>query len=610
MYLDLDGLVADGTLSDLIVYGNCYRPIQVKTIQDMLWMSRQTKTQVAALTSGPADPSWGALETQGMRVIFSVGEDEMYLARGGVAEQPLESLKSDKALFRMKALTEIIHGKLKASAGDVEPLVKDSNLIVRRLALQALGVLKDPASVPTIEAALKDPEPAVRYYAMVALRSVHGAESVGKMLKAVADWPHHPLVELAVSSLSRMRPAPVDQLVAAMKNDAHERVREVAARALEPLANDALLPAFVDGLKDSQEYVRFACVGALGHLSRNPAAVEALLGQLDRADDVVVNNRAATALAEIIRRNDPAVAALRPKVLAALGKAYQRLGDGCSREDADWGYRPVGNAILAFGDEGEAVLRRFMLQRKDVRLAEQAWKSLCVRKEMARFDLVTEEENRRDFAQRPPSLHKYAVTRIGQDFEDAALFKPSVTGMVGRQDKALGRWGAFSANGPGIDAQVAHSGKQSLKLVRGKPSITVAVSRGVRDQANARLSVWVYRDGDSSAVTVNGYGAGRGGVMGFYIDPAGILRLRDAKKDGWAATKLKVPARQWAQVQLTSDGPLGNYGAAVVMNDKTQTSDVRAALPKETEIKRVEFSPQGEAGTAVHMDDLELVGMP
>lgn len=85
----------------------------------------------------------------------------------------------------------------------------------------------------------------------------------------------------------------------------------------------------------------------------------------------------------------------------ALKDLYATLGDGCERVDAEWGYRPVGNALLKLGATGEGILREFMAQARDRRLAEQAWKGLYIRQDNGRFIEVTEKENDEAYAQRP-----------------------------------------------------------------------------------------------------------------------------------------------------------------------------------------------------------------
>ena len=73
-------------------------------------------------------------------------------------------------------------------------------------------------------------------------------------------------------------------------------------------------------------------------------------------------NQACVSLGETVKRNAPASRPLRGKILSTLRKRYEGFGDNYTVADADWGYRPVGNALLAFGREGEAILQAFIDQ--------------------------------------------------------------------------------------------------------------------------------------------------------------------------------------------------------------------------------------------------------
>jgi len=97
------------------------------------------------------------------------------------------------------------------------------------------------------------------------------------------------------------------------------------------------------------------------------------------------------------KENEP----LRPRIIEALKTLFAKFGEGCTRADADWGYRPVGNALLRLKPEGEAVLQAFMDQRKDKRIADLAWKTLHIRQDRGTFSEVTEKENEEAFKKRP-----------------------------------------------------------------------------------------------------------------------------------------------------------------------------------------------------------------
>jgi hypothetical protein len=398
---DLDTWVRDGVVDQFVVWGGCHGPAQLKTVEDGLWLARGSKTAVAAMTSGPFAERWKPFHERAVPMVLAVGDDWQYLEYCNVPEQPLAALQSKDDFARLRVLAQIARGKTKATVAEISPLAKDANLLVRRMALLALAKSKDPTVVPLIENGLNDPEHGVRCVAAQALRDLHRPESAAKLLAAVQRFPTHPLMETAVFTLMRIQPAPRAELAQAATGHGNPAVRVVAMRALAALANAELVPVFAKGLIDADRYVRFSAAQALANVTRNPQAVEALI-EATKQDNVVVSDRAATSLAMIaLRRHEKEIEPLRPKMIEALKNLYAKLGDGCTRADADWGYRPVGNALLKFDADGEKVLEEFMDQRKDRRLAEQAWKSLYVRLDNGAFTEMCENEDAEAFKKRP-----------------------------------------------------------------------------------------------------------------------------------------------------------------------------------------------------------------
>jgi hypothetical protein len=89
----------------------------------------------------------------------------------------------------------------------------------------------------------------------------------------------------------------------------------------------------------------------------------------------------------------------RAGAMRDVAEFFRLYGDG-KRRDADWGWREVGNALLLFGDEGKAVLERFMADRSSPRLADLAWRVLHLR-QGDRFYPLTEKADRQAHAKRP-----------------------------------------------------------------------------------------------------------------------------------------------------------------------------------------------------------------
>lgn len=408
--VDLDTYVREGIVDHLMVWGYCSPQIQNKAVDDCLWLTRATPCKVAALTSSPFAPRWKPFQKKGVTIAMSLGDDASYLDRSNIPEQPLAALSSDDPVLRMRVLAQIIYGKTKATTEQVTPLLHDHNVIVRRLALSALGKLKDPAAVPSIEQGLDDEENAVRCAAALALRDNNRPESAAKMLGAVDMHGTHPLMEMVFHTMPRIKPAPREVLAEAASKHANPLVRSTAMRSLVFMTDVKLLPVFAQGLHDSDRFVRFAAAEALGNVRHSTEAVELLLQALQH-EDPTVSDRAATSLAVIVAAHFPETDPLRARIVTALGELYAKLGDGCQRSDAEWGYRPVGNALLKMGAEGEQILQRFMDQKSDRQLALEAWKTLWIRQDSKTFSEVTEKENEEAFSHLPAWLRPPAAAK-------------------------------------------------------------------------------------------------------------------------------------------------------------------------------------------------------
>jgi len=122
----------------------------------------------------------------------------------------------------------------------------------RAQAADQLGRLKDPAAIPYLITALKDPSPLVRRQA---------ADSLG-LLKAGEAAP---------------------ELGAILENDPNAQVRQAAALALGAAAEENAVPFLLGCLRDKDDSVLFPCVNALGNLKAK-AAVKPLKRLLAAAD--------------------------------------------------------------------------------------------------------------------------------------------------------------------------------------------------------------------------------------------------------------------------------------------------------------------------------------
>ncbi|MBT4817413.1 MAG: HEAT repeat domain-containing protein [Lentisphaerae bacterium] len=613
LYFDLDTWVEDDIVDLLAIYGGSSRAVQAKTVRDCLWMTRDTDVSVSFVTTGLTDPVWQPIFARGLGAIYAAGEDQHYLLRSRIPAQTAEALTSGTLYEQMRFLSQVIDGEATVASAAVIPFAAHENMLMRRLAVFALGRLKDPAALPVIEAALTDSENGVRCKAMQALRDVHRPESTARIIDCLAQFGNHPLGEMARDTIPRLRPFPREELTEAALNHGSADVRRAIIRAFGrgPATADDL-PLLKQALNDSDRYVRAAAIRTLGTVRNCPEAVELIVEALNH-DDVAMSNRAVDALENTIKRRDRDTLELRPRMLQAAVGLFRKMGDGCKRADRDWGYRSAGNALLAFGDDGEAALRDFMDQSADKRLAELAWRVLYFREKAGdnKFNIITEKENEEAFKARPAWLKTIEIERIAQDFESDRTFGGSVSGSVGDVHSIPARWNHFGPKGPMPWMQTAHSGKRSVRLVRGGNGMNgwVVGPNGPDPELDYELRFWVFREPTGSFVVATRDGARRANETSVLVGGNGSVFLRnEVEGPGWMPTQLTIPEGKWTRLSVRVDRPRKMFGVALLSAAGEETkSSVAAPLGPVERVNSVSFYPQAPLGAACCLDDIELV---
>ncbi|MBN2456623.1 MAG: HEAT repeat domain-containing protein [Sedimentisphaerales bacterium] len=608
IYLDLETWVQEGIVDQLVVFGNCARVRQAKTVSDLIWLTRDTNTKVSFLTSGPDDPRWRDFQDKGCATVLTLGEDAGYFTRSTIAKQSETALKSGTTYEKMKFLSQVVEGKSQAASQNIVPLTKHENVIMRRLALLALSKLKDPKAIPAIEKGLFDTEVGVRCSAMKSLTGNHGPKSTAMILKAIDRDSNHPLCEMARNTLSRLKPVPRKELSEAALTHSNPMVRTTALRGLQFVATAEQIPVFEKALNDSCGYARYIAAMALGRMYNSPEAIEVLIKATEHKD-VATADRAAVSLGETVKRGGDKIESLKPRILTTLKGLFAQMGDGCSRTDAEWGYRSVGNALLDFGNEGKKVLRQFMSQSKDKRLAELAWRVLYFREKAGqnKFNIISEKENDQAFKARPAWLKNIRVERIRQDFENEKIFGKEASGSVGNSAGVAARWSNFNkAKGPMSQSAIAHSGKKSIKLVRGGDGLSGWVDKAVPGDVDYEMQVWLYR-GPQGSCALSAKDISRRESFAILIGQDGNLNIRHFDGEtSWVSTKLSVPIEKWTKITVEAAQGTNSYSVSIQGKDGIEAKSQSEQLNLTSDIYMVSFRPQGPENTACYIDDIKL----
>ncbi|RXE55116.1 hypothetical protein ABH15_12870 [Methanoculleus taiwanensis] len=177
-----------------------------------------------------------------------------------------------------------------------EAMTTDEDERIRRMASIFLGGLPCREAVASLVAGLRDPEKGVRAQAVRSLVAI-GAPSMEALSPALRDedWRVRYRALEALGLIAD--PAGFDPLVAAL-GDEKDHVRYMAAKGLGKLRDLRAVPFLIALQSDENEYVRRSVAVSLGAIGGEQAA-RALSGALDMEPCEGVRDAIAAALLEI-----------------------------------------------------------------------------------------------------------------------------------------------------------------------------------------------------------------------------------------------------------------------------------------------------------------------
>ena len=375
MFIDYDRLIEDGTVDEFWVQLDAVVH-QQKLLDELLIKCRGKKIRLTVRAIAPLNPTWKKYTEQGVTPIAVITWKKNGIERLSLKTVGQETLGDKDWKVRAQTLRDITAGKVVAKASSILPLTTDSAVLVRRNAVLALAATApaDAGAVAAIEDRLIDDESCVRITAATALCIAHRPESASAIVAALEKHSGFQFKNECVRALSKIGEDAYPVLASGIAN-ASSGVREVSVQALYKYAastTNRLDEIFANVYKimmdPREDYVvrchaieTLAGKGWISHAGLVPllsdAPREQLMGgvlkMIRTEPNVDVQLRAVFSLQFLMETmSDP----LRKKSLVALRKLFMEYGDGCLRSDAAYGWRIVGNMLVAFGDEGVTML--------------------------------------------------------------------------------------------------------------------------------------------------------------------------------------------------------------------------------------------------------------
>lgn len=346
---------------------------QMKTLDLLLKECRDKPIKLTVRSATPYAAHWTPYVKAGITPVAVITWTNNGIERYSLEPTGADGLKSFDWKLRAQSLNDVSAGRLKVDADLVKPLTKDPHVLVRRQAVSALATLGDTEWTPLIEESLFDQESSVRIAAAHALKRLPGPKTPQRMIDALQKDAQFQFKMLCSSTLGALREGSLPVLLAEV-NSRNPAVREVCVRALYTLGKNGLLQQVYDPIRKvmldpSEEYQnRCWAIDSLIGLRiemddrQRTQLLADLIGFLDNSShSTTIQIHAATGLGYLTPLLMPEQ---QGDAAEHLRKLFMEFGDGCTRDDAAYGWRAVGNALLECGPAGRSFFVYLTASRK------------------------------------------------------------------------------------------------------------------------------------------------------------------------------------------------------------------------------------------------------
>ncbi|MCC6681121.1 MAG: HEAT repeat domain-containing protein [Phycisphaeraceae bacterium] len=422
-----------------------------------------TPVQISSVHQNPYGSHLNTYKNQGVSIIGAALTEEEFMRNSQIPIQPISALIDPDPYKRMRVLGQIIDGNTAATVAQVSPLLNDANILVRRMAIKALGTIGDSSAIPLLENAMFDASNTIRTAAVYALRNYNDPGTPQKILDAMAQNGNPTFLEEAKNTLVTYGATPAIELLltnALRLHDPSVDVRRLAIRTLWNLPGPQTLRmrnTIIVALNDPDPFVRFWAAAHHVNIAPDDNTLTALINAA-QSSDTIVAIRAADSIGKLIVSGFPVAQARRQELIDTLVGEFGQYGNASVGSDTAWGYEPVGRALQGTGTEGQALLRQFMIQRTDRVLSENAWRILYYPNDPVAYSIMTEQQAQYAYLRRP---HWDTVQAMADSFEDAPVGQ-----MVTQHSPDAGTLWQVVYGDPSDQTIVSREGQKVLELRR------------------------------------------------------------------------------------------------------------------------------------------------
>lgn len=362
--------VKEGLVDELHVWAGVGPEQKMKAVRELLTATAGTGVKVTVMSQQELPESdREACYAAGVRRVISVdpGNEE-----GDGAPHTAEEITSPEASVVLGVLAQARKGDYTLPVPVLTDLLTHhENPLVRRQAAATLASLKLAEALPALESAARtEKEGSVKAMIFDALGQMPGPGTLTALAEGFARTNTFPVRMALRDALARMPPERTADILQAYEvPDSYFRrvLLESCTRRSCPLEFHKLLAR---AIHDEHPKVRWWAAHAYGYVSYREETYQALMAALEDPHHAV-HSRAAITLSIFASKLD---AGQRKSFLSKLLALYREFGTGCTRADAEWGWRPIGEALRdGFGEEGRLALLE-ILHHGERELASLTWR--------------------------------------------------------------------------------------------------------------------------------------------------------------------------------------------------------------------------------------------
>lgn len=421
IYMDYEKWINDGIVDELWVQlgaGNDQR----KLLDELLIKCKDKPVKLTVRAPAPFESAWAPYVEAGVTPIAVITWARNGIERITLESTSLQTLKSPDWKLRAQTLADIASGKISATLSDIEFLAHDPHVLVRQRLTKAVKALADANGTYILEKALTDHQSSVRIAAADALSQINNPESPKQIISALEKNHYFQFKMACRDALSAMSDKSLPALLTGLKSPTVD-VREVCVQALYKLGKAQMLDDVYQPLRkpmlDSSEYYTVRCFAIEGLVGLRLQLSDQQRQQLASNLITIINDNSSTHIqlyatefsAYMLNYMTPSQ---KEKALNVLKNLFAQYGDQCTRPDAAYGWRIVGNTLAAMGPQGKMTLQSMRKQKKDKWLAWAAYQVLyVVQKKTGKntgFNLVDENlaiENHKKYVPEFPGWRKW-----------------------------------------------------------------------------------------------------------------------------------------------------------------------------------------------------------